>query len=92
MLTQIEAAREFTHACIRKRIAGEDATKEITMAKLLCGRMSRFVADECIQLHGGYGYMKESVAGRAFVDNRLISIGGGADETMIHYLAKQLGF
>jgi citronellyl-CoA dehydrogenase len=52
----------------------------------------RLVADECIQLHGGYGYMKESVAGRAFVDTRLMSIGGGADETMIHYLAKMLGF
>jgi hypothetical protein len=35
--------------------------------------------------------MKESAAGRAFVDSRLISIGGGADETMIHYLAKMLG-
>ena len=62
------------------------------MAKLFCGRVSRQVADECIQLHGGYGYMKESMAGRAFVDSRLISIGGGSDETMMHYLAKQLGF
>ena len=52
----------------------------------------RKVADECIQLHGGYGYMKESAAGRAFVDSRLVSIGGGSDETMLHYLAKQLGF
>ena len=54
--------------------------------------MARMVADDCIQLHGGFGYMKESVAGRAFVDTRLISIGGGADEVMIHYLAKMLGF
>jgi citronellyl-CoA dehydrogenase len=92
MLTQLTAARELTHACVRKRIAGQDATREISMAKLFCGRTSRMVADECIQLHGGYGYMKESAAGRAFVDSRLISIGGGSDETMIHYLAKQLGF
>jgi citronellyl-CoA dehydrogenase len=92
MLTQIAAARELIYACIRKRMAGEDATREITMAKLFCGRASRMVADECIQLHGGYGYMKESMAGRAFVDSRLVSIGGGADETMMHYLAKQLGF
>jgi citronellyl-CoA dehydrogenase len=62
------------------------------MAKLFCGRTSRYVADTCIQLHGGFGYMKESAAGRAFVDTRLISIGGGADEVMIHYLAKMLGF
>ena len=92
MLTQLTAARELTHACVRKRIAGQDATREISMAKLFCGRTSRMVADECIQLHGGYGYMKECVAGRAFVDSRLISIGGGSDETMVHYLAKQLGF
>lgn len=92
MLTQITAARELIYACVRKVVAGEDATREISMAKLFCGRTSRFVADECIQLHGGYGYMSESAAGRAFVDSRLISIGGGADETMIHYLAKQLGF
>jgi citronellyl-CoA dehydrogenase len=92
MLTRITAARELTYACVRKRIRGEDATKEISMAKLFCGRTSRYVADECIQLHGGYGYMKESAAGRAFVDTRLISIGGGSDETMIHYLAKMLGF
>ncbi len=92
MLTQITAAKELTNLCVRKRVAGEDATKEISMAKLFCGRTVRFVADTCIQLHGGFGYMKESVAGRAFVDTRLISIGGGADEVMIHYLAKMLGF
>jgi len=92
MLTQIEAARALTYECVRKRVAGEDATQEITMAKIFCGRVSRMVADDCIQLHGGYGYMKECVAGRAFVDSRLVSIGGGSDETMIHYLAKMLGF
>jgi citronellyl-CoA dehydrogenase len=92
MATQITAARELAYACVRKRLKDEDATGEISMAKLFCGRMSRFVADECLQLHGGYGYMKESAAGRAFVDTRLISIGGGSDETMMHYLAKMLGF
>jgi citronellyl-CoA dehydrogenase len=90
MLTQITAARELTHECIRKRMRNEDATLEISMGKLFSGRTSRAVADECIQLHGGFGYMKESPAGRAFVDTRLISIGGGSDETMIHYMAKML--
>jgi citronellyl-CoA dehydrogenase len=61
------------------------------MAKLFSGRMIRFVSDECLQLHGGYGYMRESAAGRAFVDSRLVSIGGGADEVMIHYLARMFG-
>jgi citronellyl-CoA dehydrogenase len=92
MLTQIAAARALTYECVRKRVRHEDATQEISMAKLFSGRMARYVADECIQLHGGFGYMRESVAGRAFVDTRLVSIGGGADEVMIHYVAKMLGF
>ena len=91
MLTQITAARELTYSCIRKRLRGEDTIQEISMAKLFTGRMARGVADECIQLFGGSGYMKDNPAGRAFVDTRLISIGGGADEVMIHYLAKMLG-
>jgi citronellyl-CoA dehydrogenase len=92
MWTSIAAARELVYACIRKRNRGEDATRETTAAKIFCARMARQVADECIQLHGGYGYMRECVAGRAFVDTRLMSIGGGSDETMLHYLAKQIGF
>ena len=91
MMTQIAAAKELTYACVRKRLKDEDATREISMAKIFSGRMSRFVADECVQLHGGYGYMRESAAGRAFVDTRLVSIGGGADEVMMHYLAKMFG-
>lgn len=91
MLTRITADRELVHSCIRKRIAGQDATLEISMAKLVVGRTSRWVADECIQLHGGMGYMTECAAGRAFVDSRLISIGGGSDETMIHYMARMIG-
>jgi citronellyl-CoA dehydrogenase len=90
--TQLAAARELIRACVAQRVAGADATEKITMAKLFCCRVSRQVADACIQLHGGYGYMKESAAGRAFVDSRLGSIGGGSDETMLHYLARQLGF
>ncbi len=92
LMTELTAARELVRACVRQRVDGVDATKLISMAKLHCCRVSRKVADECIQLHGGYGYMRESAAGRAFVDSRLLSIGGGSDETMQHYLAKQLGF
>lgn len=91
MLARITADRELIHACVRRRVRGEDATKEISMAKLLVGRTSRVVADECIQLHGGFGYMRESAAGRAFVDSRLMSIGGGADEVMLQYLGKMVG-
>jgi len=92
MLVQIDAAKALADVCVRKRCRGEDATREISMAKLFTGRMSRYVSDQCIQLHGGFGYMRESAAGRAYVDMRLISIGGGADEVMIQYIAKMLGF
>jgi len=92
LFAEIAAAKALTNECVRARVRGEDATKEISLAKLLVGRCCRHVADECIQLHGGFGYMKESMAGRAFVDSRLISIGGGADEVMIQYVAKMLGF
>ena len=91
MLVDIQAARALADRCVATRVRGEDATQEISMAKLCTGRVCRRVADECIQLHGGFGYMKESAAGRAFVDMRLISIGGGADEVMQQYLAKMLG-
>lgn len=92
LYTQLAAAKALVRTCVEKRVLGEDATDLITMAKLFCGRVVRQVADDCIQFHGGYGYMKESMAGRAFVDTRLVSIGGGSDETMLHYMAKQLGF
>ena len=74
-------------------VAARTRRSEISMAKLFCGAHVRATSPTtCIQLHGGFGYMKESAAGRAFVDTRLISIGGGADEVMIQYLAKMLGF
>ena len=84
--------KALIRTCVQQRVDGVDATELITMAKLFCSRVSHEVADVCMQLHGGYGYMKESAAGRAFVDTRLGSIGGGSDETMMHYLARQLGF
>jgi len=91
MLVDIKAARALADVAVAKRARNEDATQEISMAKLFTGRICRQVADGCIQMHGGFGYMKESAAGRAFVDLRLISIGGGADEVMIQYVARMLG-
>ncbi|MFP8874623.1 MAG: acyl-CoA dehydrogenase family protein [Myxococcota bacterium] len=89
---QLQAARELNRSAVRQISAGEDATTLITAAKVFAMNVCMRVASECMQLHGGYGYMKESMAGRAFVDTRLGTIGGGSDETMLQYLAKQLGF
>jgi citronellyl-CoA dehydrogenase len=90
--TQLTAAQELIRACVRERVAGRDATALITMAKVFCCRVANLVASECLQLHGGYGFMKESMAGRAFVDSRVGTIGGGSEETMLDYLSRQLGF
>jgi len=87
--TELTTCRVLNQACIDALVAGEDATELISMAKLHCGRVARRVADTCFQLHGGFAYMKESMAGRAFCDTRIASIGGGSDETMMHYLAKR---
>jgi citronellyl-CoA dehydrogenase len=91
MMIQITAAQEFAYRCIRKMVAGEDATLDISMAKVFVTAMQQYVATTCMQLFGGTGYMYENPAGRAFVDTRLISIGGGADEVMKQVVAKMLG-
>ncbi|MBM4361242.1 MAG: acyl-CoA dehydrogenase family protein [Deltaproteobacteria bacterium] len=88
---ELAAAEALVRECLRRRLAGADATTEISMAKVHSARVARRVADDCLQLEGGFGYMRESPAGRGFVDARLMSIGGGSDETMISYLARRLG-
>lgn len=91
MHTQIEAAQELSLRCIRQMVRGEDATLDISMAKVFATDMHQFVATTCLQLWGGAGYMYENPAGRAFVDSRLAAIGGGADEVMKQVVAKMLG-
>jgi citronellyl-CoA dehydrogenase len=91
MHTRIEAAQELSFRCIRQMVRGEDATLDISMAKVFATDMHQFVATTCLQLWGGAGYMYENPAGRAFVDSRLAAIGGGADEVMKQVVAKMLG-
>ncbi len=89
---QLTTAQELINTCVRELVEGGDATDKITMAKVHCCRVASQVADQCVQLHGGLGFMKESMAGRAYVDTRVGTIGGGSEETMLAYLAKYLGF
>ncbi|MBP6016905.1 MAG: acyl-CoA dehydrogenase family protein [Candidatus Promineofilum sp.] len=88
LLTEIEALRQLNYHCVRLLIAGEDLTKEVSMAKLKAGRLAREVADTCLQFHGGMGYVEEYPMARYFRDARLLSIGGGADEIMLGIIAK----
>jgi hypothetical protein len=71
---------------------GEDSSRLTTIAKLKAGRLSREIADTCLQFHGGIGYMEETWTARFFRDARLLSIGGGADEVMLRVLSRMDGF
>ncbi len=88
--TLIEAGRWLTYAACLKFQGGEEAVKEISMVKLFTGEMAQRVAYDCLQLHGGYGYMREYPIERFFRDIRLMTIGGGTSEIMKEIIAKQM--
>jgi citronellyl-CoA dehydrogenase len=91
-LTSIEAARRLTYFAtdkVNKNPSG--AVKEITMAKLFAGDLAQKVLYDCMQIHGGFGYTTEYDIGRAWVDSRLITIGGGTSEIMKEILTKVEG-
>jgi citronellyl-CoA dehydrogenase len=89
--TEVEALRSLTYRAVEDFIAGKDVTKLASMAKLKTGRLSREVADSCLQYWGGMGYTADNPIARAFRDGRLVSIGGGADEIMLGIIAKLEG-
>jgi acyl-CoA dehydrogenase len=88
---KIEAGRDVTYSALRRYIAGEDAVREVTIAKLATQRAAFEVMDSCLQIHGGNGYMKEYGMERAARDARLGPIGGGTDEIMKEVLGRSLG-
>jgi citronellyl-CoA dehydrogenase len=88
LVAEVDILREYVYACARAIDGGEDVTRGATIAKLTAGRLNRKVADYCIQVYGGAGYMEEQWTARFFRDARLLSIGGGADEIMLRVLAK----
>ncbi len=87
----VDALRNHNRACAEAVVRGEDVTRAATVAKLLGGRLQRRVADTCLQFHGGIGYMEDTWTARYFRDSRLMSIGGGSDETMLRVLARDMG-
>src|SRR6266480_4380736 len=91
MALKLEAGRALTYDALRRFHEGEDALREVTMAKLKTQRDAFDVADEALQIHGGAGYMKEYEIERVARDARLGPIGGGTDEIMKEILGKTLG-
>ena len=90
MATKIEAAKQFNYAIAWRYANGEYPVREITEAKLFTSRVCCEVADECVQILGGYGYMKEYEIERAYRDVRLNRIGAGTDEIMLDVIGRSL--
>lgn len=88
--TQLEVNRAFVDVCSEKYNAGKLSTVEASMAKLSTTELQCKVADECLQLFGGYGYMREYPLARAYVDARIQRIYGGTSEIMKEIVAREL--
>ncbi|MEA2348934.1 MAG: citronellyl-CoA dehydrogenase [Thermoleophilaceae bacterium] len=91
MATKIETARQMVYTTAWRFENGEYPVREISMAKLYASRIAVEVADECIQIHGGAGYMKEYGIERVWRDMRLNRIGAGTDEVMLEVIGKSYG-
>ena len=100
--TELEAARQLTYHAVdcynderyvkKTGMLSFDTVKKISMAKLLVAELADKIMDECLQLHGGMGYIEETFIARAWRDQRLLRIGGGTSEVMRYAIAKILGF
>ena len=89
--TEIEALRALTWRAGELYVGGQDVLQLASMAKLKAGRLTREVADICLQFWGGMGFTWENRVSRLYRDGRLGSIGGGADEVMLGIIAKTMG-
>ena len=89
--TEIEALRALTWRAGELYVSGQDVLQLASMAKLKSGRLTREVADICLQFWGGMGFTWENRVSRLYRDGRLGSIGGGADEVMLGIVAKTMG-
>jgi acyl-CoA dehydrogenase len=89
--TELEAAKSLTYLTAWRYDQGEYPVKEISMAKLMGTRVAFQVTDEAMQIMGGYGYMMEYPAQKAWRDMRISRIGGGTDEIMREIIATTMG-
>ncbi len=92
MATQIAAARALTGECVMRYLAGEQTPALAAMAKNTATDMCSAVCDQAVQIHGGYGYMREYVVERLYRDARLYPIGGGTREIMNEIITKAEGY
>jgi len=87
---QIDGARELTYHAAWLTDQGEDTVREVSEVKALVGELVNDVLYDCVQFHGGMGYIAETQVERMYRDVRIHSIGGGATEVMLEEVAKRL--
>jgi alkylation response protein AidB-like acyl-CoA dehydrogenase len=90
MATQVEAARLLTRRAARLKDAGERSDIEAGMAKLFASEAGRFCVEECLRIHGGYGYSKEYEIERLYRDAPLLLIGEGTSEIQRMVIGRKL--
>jgi acyl-CoA dehydrogenase len=88
MAIAVEVSKEFVYRTAAKIEAGENCVKEISMAKIFSAEVCEKVTREAVQIHGGYGYMREYVVERLFRDGPILAIGGGTSEIMKEVVSK----
>jgi alkylation response protein AidB-like acyl-CoA dehydrogenase len=89
--TEVQVAQVFVDRCIELLLKGELDTATASMAKYWCSDLQCKVIDECVQLHGGYGYMWEYPIARAWADARVQRIYGGTNEIMKEVISRSIG-
>jgi len=92
MATKIAAARALTSEATQRQLRGDAIPGLASMAKNAATDMVTEVCDQAVQIHGGYGYMREYVVERLFRDARLYAIGGGTREIMNEIISKVEGY
>ncbi|MFI7283628.1 acyl-CoA dehydrogenase family protein [Micromonospora chersina] len=91
MHTRAEAARAYVHDVAERVAAGEPVVTEVAMAKNVAVAACDFVVDAALQLHGGFGYLRDAEVERHYRDARILGIGGGTTEIMNEIIAKGMG-
>ncbi|MEV4466315.1 acyl-CoA dehydrogenase family protein [Micromonospora echinofusca] len=91
MHTRTEAARAYVHEVAARVAAGEPVVTEVAMAKNVAVAACAEVVDQALQLHGGYGYLRDAEVERHYRDARILGIGGGTTEIMNEIIAKGMG-
>jgi alkylation response protein AidB-like acyl-CoA dehydrogenase len=91
MATEIEACKRLAYHAASLVEKGISCNREVSMAKLYCTETANRVIDRAVQIHGGYGFMKEYIVERLYRDARLATIGAGTSQIMRHIIVRELG-